>query len=70
MLVGSGCLDVRHHRSGEKVLPVLGQASWEPTGEVAERRIAAVKSLAESEKKVAIDQLAEVLVAPEVALDE
>lgn len=55
---------------GEKVLPVLGQASWESTGEVAERWIAAVKSLAELEKKVAIDQLDEVLVAPEVALDE
>ncbi|MEE9582711.1 MAG: hypothetical protein V3W36_07210 [Acidimicrobiia bacterium] len=41
-----------------------------PAGEVAERWIAAVKSLAESEKKVAIEKLAEVLVAPEVALDE
>lgn len=42
----------------------------QPAWRITALWIAAAKSLAESEKKIAIDQLAEVLVAPEVALDE
>jgi len=51
---------------GEEELPVLGQASWESTREMATKWIVAAKLLTESEKAVAIDDLADVLDAPEV----